>query len=216
MALRTDTAERRLAIYGALTTRNRIISVLRLGLPLLGTLMFLGFILQIFLASLGANFGIGHVSFSGDAVTVDTPAYSGVMTDGDVYKVSAAAAQASIANLNVIDLKDALLKLTKPDGWQMTAHAAAGSFETIGQVVKVPGTAEVSDSRGNSGSLANVVVDLPKQLVTASGKVTMALAGGMTISSNSLAYDARTNHWDFGRATVTLPADAEEDPGASP
>ncbi|HTJ56023.1 MAG TPA: hypothetical protein VL418_00470 [Devosiaceae bacterium] len=216
MAARTETAERRLAIYGALTTRNRIITWLRFGLPLLGVLVFLGFVLQIYIASLGANFAIGRIRFSGDAVMVDTPSYSGVMPDGDVYKISAAGAQASIGNLNVIDLQRPLLKLTKPDGSQMTAEAGTAAFETLGQVVSVPGTAEVSDSRGNSGVLQNVVVNLPKQTVMASGKVSMTLSGGMKVTSDSLAYDAKTDHWDFGRATVTLPVDSEEDPGDSP
>ena len=85
MNSRAEGLDRRLAVYSALATRNRIIAVLRIGLPLLGALVLGIFILQIQLASLGNNFGIGKVSFNGDAVSVDTPSYSVVMADGDIY-----------------------------------------------------------------------------------------------------------------------------------
>jgi hypothetical protein len=33
----------------------------------------------------------------------------------------------------------------------------------------------------------------------------------MTVESGGLTYDAKSGHWDFGRAIVTLPESAEED-----
>ena len=116
MTLRAETAEQRFAIYSRLRTRNRLVSILRVALPVAGALVFLVFVAQLLLASLANNFGIGKISFTGSSVVVDTPSYSGVMANGDIYKVSAEGAQAAVANLNVIELKNAALQLT--NFWQ--------------------------------------------------------------------------------------------------
>jgi lipopolysaccharide export system protein LptC len=216
MNLRAETAEQRFAIYSRLQTRNRFVSILRVALPVAGALVFLVFVAQLLLASLTNNFGIGKISFSGSSVVVDTPSYSGVMANGDVYKVSAGGAQAAVASLNIINLTNASLQLTKPDGTQMSAEAASGSFESLRQIVRVPTTAKVSDSRGNSGTLSNVVADLARQTLKASGPVTVSLSSGMNVQSDSLSYDAKANRWDFGHATVTLPLDATDGSGGSP
>jgi len=216
MTLRAETAEQRFAIYSRLRTRNRLVSILRVALPVAGALVFLVFVAQLLLASLANNFGIGKISFTGSSVVVDTPSYSGVMANGDIYKVSAEGAQAAVANLNVIELKNAALQLTKPDGMQMSAHAGTGLFESLRQVVRVPGTAEVSDSRGNSGTLSNVVADLAHQTLKATGPVSISLSSGMSVQSDGLNYDSKANRWDFGHATVTLPLNATDGSGGSP
>lgn len=216
MNLRAETAEQRHAIYSRLGTRNRIVSILRVALPVAGALVFLVFVAQLLLASLANNFGIGKISFSGNSVTVDTPSYSGVMANGDIYKISAGGAQAPVANLNVISLNNASLTLTKPDGMSMSAHAGTGLFESLRQIVRVPGAAEVSDSRGNSGTLNDVVADLAAQTLKASGAVNISLSSGMSVRSDGLNYDSKANRWDFGHATVTLPLNATDGSGGSP
>jgi lipopolysaccharide export system protein LptC len=212
MTTRAESDERRHARYNGLRLRNRLIGILRIGVPLLGILVFLIFAAQIFLASLGNQFGIGKVSFSGDTVTVDTPTYSGVMANGDVYRISAEAAETTVTDLNVINLKNALLVLTKPDGSTMTARAMAGAFETLGQIMTVPGTAEVIDSTGNSGTLDQIVVDLPKQTLKATGHVVIHLEGGRTVDGDGLDYEAKTDIWTFGKSTMTLPDIAGDAP----
>jgi len=216
MNLRAETAEQRHAIYTRLGTRNRLVSILRVALPVAGALVFLAFVAQLLLASLANNFGIGKISFTGSSVVVDTPSYSGVMANGDMYKVSAQGAEAAVANLNVIELTNAALQLTKPDGMQMSAHAGKGLFESLRQIVRVPGAAEVSDSRGNSGTLSDVTADLAHQTLKATGRVSMSLSNGMSIQSQSLDYDSKANRWDFGHATVTLPLNAADGSGGSP
>jgi hypothetical protein len=212
MNARAETAEKRLALHAALDQRNRIVSILRIALPALGALVVAAFFLQILLASLATSFGIGRVSFSGDTVVVDTPSYSGVMADGDLYKLSAEGAATAITNLNLINIRNATLLVTKPDGRQMTARAAASSFETLSQMMTVPGTAEVSDSLGNSGTLQQVVVDVPHQTLQAAGSVFLKLADGTTVEASALDYSARTGIWTFDKATLTVPL-PEDDAG---
>ena len=210
MNARAENTAQRGAIYASLRARNRFIAVLRIALPVLGALVFSVFVAQIVIASFVSNFGIGKVSFNGDTVKVDTPSYSGIMADGDVYKVSAEAAETGIKSFNIIELRNALLELTKPDGTRMTARAGAASFETLGQIVTVPGVTEVGDSKGDSGTLARVVVDLAQQTVKATGKVNLSLAGGATVESDGLSYDPKTGIWDFNKATLTVPDTDDE------
>ena len=97
---RAETSEQRLSIYRGLVARNRLISLLRLALPVAGLAAFGWFAVHILLASLGGAFSIGSISFSGGSVIVDTPSYSGIMANGNVYKVSAEAANTPVTDLD--------------------------------------------------------------------------------------------------------------------
>lgn len=200
-----DTAEQRLAVYERLVLRNRLIAVLRIGLPLLGLLVVAIFFLQIFLASLLDSFGIGRVSFAGDTVVVDTPSYSGVMANGDLYTLSAEGASTAVTALDLIDIRNGSLTLKRTDGEVMMARAPQASFATSRQELTIPGTATVADSAGDSGTLQDVVINVPEQTLKASGPVHLISQDGSTIAAAGLSYDARTGIWDFGRATLTVP-----------
>jgi lipopolysaccharide export system protein LptC len=197
-------AGQRLALHRHLAVRNRLVGLLRLGLPALGVVAFLGIAGQIFIASLVPQFNLGQIHFAGDTVTVDTPSYSGVTADGDVYRITAEGAATTLTSLDVIDLKSATLELTQPDGRKLTARTDAASFATIGRVLRVPGVAQVFDNRGNKGTFADLLVDLPSQHLRASGQVRLTLANGTRIESNGLDYSPKSGVWDFGRATLTV------------
>ena len=214
MTARAETAAQRLAILEALGARNRIVSILRIGVPALGVLVLVAFFLQIFVASLAEQFGIGRLSFSGDKVVVDTPSFSGVMEDGDLYTLSAEGASTPVTSLNVIDIRNGMLTLKKPDGRVMTARAENSHFDTLRQVLTIPETAVVGDSAGNAGTLQQVEVDVPAQSLAAKGPVHLRLHGGATIDSEGLTYASKTGLWNFGHATVVIPEsmiDAEEE-----
>jgi hypothetical protein len=217
MTARAETAAQRLALYGGLVTRNRLISILRIGLPLLGLLVVVLFFLQIFIASLINPFGIGQVHFAGDTVAVDTPSYSGVMANGDLYTLSAEGASTAVTALDVIDISNGSLTLKRTNGEVMMARASRAAFETGGQILTIPGTATVADSDGDSGTLQQVVVDVPQQTLRATGPVHLISKDGSTIDSEGLKFDAKTGLWDFGRATLTVPQsdDPVDDQGAA-
>jgi len=205
MYARAETSEQRLQIFNALNARNRVVAILRIGVPIIGVMVFLGLAAQIYIAGIGNGFGIGRVTVNGDSVTVDTPTYSGIMGNGNTYKVSAEGARTALTDLNVIDLQKATVVLLKPDGAEMTARADTASLETIRQTATVPGTAQVSDSTGSRGTLDKVVIDWPRQTMKTAGPVSFQLAGGATLNADGLEYDARTAVWTFKHATVTLP-----------
>lgn len=211
MTARAETAAQRLAIFEALRARNRIVSILRVGVPVLGALVLVAFFLQIFIASLAESFGIGKISFSGDRVVVDTPSFSGVTADGDLYTLSAEGASTPVTNLNVIDIESGMLTLKKVDGRVMTAKAEVSNFDTVRQLLTIPGTAVVGDSTGNAGTLKQVEVDVPSQSLKTTGPVHLTLHGGATVDAQTLTYASKVGRWDFGKATLVIPESMIDD-----
>src|SRR6218665_3113787 len=150
MNLQADAAQR-LAIYRGLEARNRIVAILRVGIPLLGAIALSALVLQIYVSNLGTRFGVGQIAVTSDSVTVEAPEYAGVLDDGTAYRVSASAAQAATTATDHIELDDATLTMLRPDGVSMLVDAKAALLDTTGQIVTVKGAANVSNSLGTSG-----------------------------------------------------------------
>ena len=100
MDLHAD-ATQRLAIYRGLQARNRVVSILRIGIPALGIVALSALMLQIYVSSRTSRFGIGQIAVSSESITVETPEYSGLLDDGTAYRVSATSAQAAVARRRV-------------------------------------------------------------------------------------------------------------------
>jgi len=209
MNLHADAAQR-LAIYRGLQARNRIVSILRVGIPALGTVALAVLVLQIYVSSLTSRFGIGQIVVSPDSVMVETPEYSGVLDNGTAYRVSAVAAEAAADATDRIGLTDASLTMLKPDGVTMLVDARAAVLDTTAQLVEIAGIADVSNSLGTSGVLRNSVFDYATQQLTGNGPVHIDYADGIALEAEGLTYDAVALVWTFTRATVTLP----DTPGA--
>jgi len=209
MNLHADAAQR-LAIYRGLQARNRIVSILRVGIPALGTVALAVLVLQIYVSSLTSRFGIGQIVVSPDSVMVETPEYSGVLDNGTAYRVSAVAAEAAADATDRIGLTDASLTMLKPDGVTMLVDARAAVLDTTAQLVEIAGIADVSNSLGTSGVLRDSVFDYATQQLTGNGPVHIDYADGTALEAEGLTYDAVALVWTFTRATVTLP----DTPGA--
>ena len=209
MNLQGDAAQR-LAIYRGLEARNRIVAILRVGIPLLGIIALSALILQIYVSSLGSRFGVGRIAVTSDSVTVEAPEYAGVLDDGTAYRVSASAAQAATTATDHIDLSDATLTMLRPDGVSMLVDAKSAMLDTTGQIVTVAGAANVSNSLGTSGVVRDSVFDYVAQALTGNGPVTIDYSDGTHLVAEGMTYDAVNLVWTFTRATVTLP----DTPGA--
>ena len=210
MNLHADAAQR-LAVYRRLEARNRVVAVLRIGVPALGVIALSLLMLQIYVSSTASRFGISQIMVSPESVTVETPQYSGLLDDGTAYRVSASSAQAAIDATDRIGLSQAALTMVKPDGVTIEVEASDAVLDTAGQVVEIAGMAEVADSLGTSGILFDSVFDYETQHLTGRGPVSVDYADGTRIEAEGLAYDATTMVWTFNRATVTLP----DTPGAN-
>jgi lipopolysaccharide export system protein LptC len=210
MNLHADAAQR-LAIYRGLEARNRIVAILRIGVPVLGAVALSALLLQIYASSQTARFGISKVVVSPDSVTVETPEYSGVLDDGTAYRVSATSARADVDATDRIGLSEAALTMTKSDGVTILVETPAAVLDTTGQIVEIAGVARVSNSEGTSGILRNTMFDYQAQRLTGNGPVDIDYADGTQLEAEGLTYDAAALVWTFTRATVTLP----DTPGAN-
>lgn len=210
MNLHADAAQR-LAIYRSLEARNRIVSILRIGVPVLGAVALSSLLLQIYVSSRTARFGISQIVVSPDSVTVETPEYSGVLDDGTAYRVAATSARADVDATDRIGLSDAMLTMIKPDGVTIRVGTPSAVLDTTGQIVEIPGVADVSNSEGTKGVLNDTVFDYVAQRLTGRGAVDVDYADGTHLVAEGVTYDATAMVWTFTRATVTLP----DTPGAT-
>lgn len=209
MSLHADAAQR-LAIYRGLAARNRIVAILRVGVPALGSIALVALVTQIYVSSLGSRFGVGQISVTSERVTVEAPEYAGVLEDGTAYRVSASAAEAATDATDRIGLSDAHLTMTRPDGVTMEVDAPQALLDTTHQVVIVEDVAYVRNSLGTSGVIEDSVFDYVAQELVGKGPVTLDYADGTHIVAEGITYDAVGLAWTFSNATVTLP----DTPGA--
>lgn len=209
MNLHGDAAQR-LAVYRGLRNRNRIVAILRIGVPVLGVLALVALLAQIYLSSLGSRFGVGRISVTEDSVTVETPQYAGLLDDGTAYRVSARAARAATEATDLISLEQAALTMDRPNGTSMQVDAEAAILDTTRQLVSIEELADIGDSTGTRGTVENSVFDYVSQTLLGEGPVEIDYADGTHLVAQGITYDAVKLVWTFKRATVTLP----DTPGA--
>ncbi len=200
--------EDRQMLFRRLERRNRLVSILRIGVPILGALILVVLAAQIVISSLGSRFGIGQISITPEAVMVEAPEYAGVMDDGSNYRVSAISARASMDHADIIDLAEASVVLNRIDGVQMQAEAPRAQLDVTQQQVLVSGIVEISDSTGTMGTLRDSVFDWPARLLTTRGPVEIDYADGTKVRAEGMVYDAHAASWTFSRAIVTLTLDS--------
>ena len=205
MNLQADAAHRQ-AIYQRLARRNRLVAILRLGVPALGVLVLVLLVGQIYLSSLSARFGVGRITVSRDAVTIDTPEYSGVLDNGTTYRVWARSAQAASADANQIDLDEAALTMDRASGVVTEVTARQALLDSGAETVTIKGTAMITESTGTTASVENSVFDYAAQTLVASGPVHIDYADGTTLEGVGLTYDVAKAVWTFSRVTVNLPS----------
>ncbi|MET3927341.1 hypothetical protein [Devosia sp. 2618] len=211
MTLHGDAAQR-LRTYQRLTTRNRVVAVLRIAVPLLGLIALVGLVVQIYISSISGRFGVGQITVTSDTITVQAPRYSGVLDNGTTYTVTARAAQSVIASSELINLVDAHLVMTRPDGTIMTVDAPAAVLDTNTELVTIKDVANVSNSLGTVGTIYESVFDYQTQKLAGEGPVDIDYADGTKIIAQGITYNAVELIWTFKHATVTLP----DTPGAKP
>lgn len=208
-----DSADRadRKRTYQRLALRNRLVAVLRIGVPAFGLVVLVGLVGQIYLSNMGKRFGVGAITMSREAINVAAPEYAGILDNGTLYHVSAASAQAALDASDLIDLTDATLLLTRPNGVTMQASARRAQLDTTNELVIIEGTTHVVESTGTTSVLNDSVFDWQKQILTSKGAVDVAYADGTHLVAQGLVYQAKSMVWTFSGATVTL----KQTPGAT-
>ena len=205
LAARTDTIEQRTAIYARLTRRNRLVRLLRIGLPVIGGIVLAGLVLQIYVGSLIPDFGFANITIDRDNLIVEAPVYTGVSGDGAVYTVSAAAARTRLGATDRIDLNDAIFVLEQTDGSRLEAKGAVAQLLVADEVVVVDGIATVEGTDGLSGTVIDAEVDVGAETLHSKGAVDLTLRDA-NVTADSMHYDGATSRWTFYNATLNLNA----------
>jgi lipopolysaccharide export system protein LptC len=206
MLARAETADQRTRIFDGLQQRNRLVSILRIGLPLLGVLVLIGLVAQIVIASLLDQFGISNVSIDRGNLVVDTPSYSGMSANGTMYTISAAGARAALGSIDVVALDGAVLTMANEGGSSVTAKAAEAMLQTTDQLVSVDGITEVSLSNGSAGTVKGLRADMSREIMVSDGAANFRFNTGATLKAEFMSYDAKKQIWVFHGATLDLPA----------
>ena len=214
LASAQDAVERS-RIYEGLTRRNRIVSILRIGLPVLGVIVLAGLLVQIAIASLLNEFGISNISIDRDNLVVETPSYSSMTADGTMYSVASEDARASLGDTDLLHLTGSQLTVTKPNGSWMKASAAQSEMRLSAQTVYVPGVMNIADSRGTEGTITGVRADISGEKMTSDGPAKIRYHNGTTLDAESMAYDGRQQVWQFNRVTLVVPSTPGNPPQTS-
>ncbi len=206
----SDLNDKRAQTYRGFARHNRLISWLRIGVPLFGALVLAALMIEIVIANIARDFGISGVRIARDELVIDTPEYSGVMANGTLYTVVAEAASTTIGDGDLLNLTDPLIDLTRTDGYRMRAGAKSARFSIDRQTVEVDDVLNVSDSQDMQAKLLNAIIDWRTQTLVAKDNVHVVFADGSILTGSSLRYDAGAQTWDFDNVKLTLAAEETE------
>lgn len=209
---RTDSFDERSAVLSRLTTRNRVVAVLRLLVPAAGALALLVLVAQIYIANTLRQYGISGIRIDRGALLVDAPQYSAVGSDGARYSATARDAHAALGDPRLITMDDVALELARPGGRTLHLTAATAVADTARGIVSVPGIATLRDDKGLHGTLDRLSADVEAGTAVAEGPVDLTFAGGATLSAAGMHYDGPAQSWRFDRVTLVLPALPEASP----
>lgn len=204
----TDSRSR---LFARLAARNRLVAILRIGIPALGAVVLAGLVLQLFFVGLLPDFAFAKFSIDRNRLVIDAPTYAAMSADGTSYDVVAATAATVPGRSDLIDLTDVLLTVRQTDGGVMTAAAAAAQLQTTDQLVRVEGLTRVANDAGAHGTVIGVLANIAEESMTADGAVDMMFANGTTLQASGMTYSSN-GRWRFTDATLMLPST----PGATP
>jgi lipopolysaccharide export system protein LptC len=209
---RTDSFDERSAILSRLTTRNRIVSVLRIIVPAAGAAALLVLVAQIYVANTLRQYGISGIRIDRGALVMDAPQYSAVGSDGSRYNATARDAHAAIGDPKMITMDEVSLELARAKGNTLRLTAETAVADTARNVVTVPGTATLRDDKGMHGTLSRVRADLDAGTAVGEGPVDVTFAGGAHLTADGMHYDGAAQSWSFTRVTLVLPGLPEAAP----
>lgn len=178
--------------------------MLRFAVPALGVVVFGGLMLRLFLVNLGDGFGFSNVSIDRNNLVVETPSYTSMGADGSSYQVQAVSARSALGRTDIIQMTEAVLTISKPNGVVITASADEAQLETAGQKVTVEGVTRIADSQGMKGTLVGILADFATETVTGSGAVDLTFSNGATLQAAGMSYDGKSSTWSFTQATLVL------------
>lgn len=198
--------------YDALARHNRLVARLRILVPIVGALVLVALVVQIWIANMGVNVNVKGITFDRGVLTIDAPHFSGTTPDGMVYDLTADEARTRLGDAAHSDLSDLRLDLRGEGDYRLRAQAKTARLTLSSQVVHVSGPMIFTDSNGTRGQLLDPVIDWPNQTLTSKRPVDMTFGNGAHIAASGVRYDGKTGRWQFDEMTLIMPGNHGKSP----
>ena len=179
------------------SAHDRLIRILKLGLPALGLLL----LILLAIAPFGHKNEISFLLDKNKAdkaqerMRVESARYTGSDDKGQPFEISAERAVQQSGAVRIVDIEGMSARLGLTQG-PVTIAAGQSRYDLDAQKVRVPGAVRVEDSEGYRLDTSGVIVDLKRKQLVSQGPVNGTTELGQ-FSANRLAAD-------LGSRTVTL------------
>lgn len=200
---RTDTLEQRTAILSRLLLRNRLVGILRFGVPAVGIIVFAALAIQIFIGNFLEQYGVTRIVIDRNNLIVETPSYVAAGPDGTLYSMAAANARASFDQPDMLMLSDVSLDIAPPGAAAYHARVGEATLAASTQELTLPGATLISSDDGMTGSIADLVADLDDRRVVG-GASSFEFPDGSSFTAKGASFDARARIWTFSGITMRL------------
>ena len=169
---------------------SRLVSVLKIGLPLVAVVIVLGGSVVTWLArALPDNVSVTSASLDDGRIVMENPRMTGFDKNGRPYSMIADRAIQTLGSGGV-DLEGITANLTVRDGETADILAAKGHFDQTAQTLRLYDDITVDTSDGMSVKLKEAQIDLAAGDMVGVGPVDIAMpnqtiaAGAMTVRDN--------------------------------
>jgi lipopolysaccharide export system protein LptC len=173
--------------FRAATRHSRRVRFMRRAIPVTVVAAIVGVALAVWLNPLIGKLpvGLGDVVISGTKIRMEQPRLSGFTRDSRPYDLSAHSAAQDIAKPEMIELTKLRAKLQMHDRSQVELSAAAGLFDTKGQILTLQKEILVKSSSGYEAQLSEAVINTRTGNIRSEKPVTMKLSNGL-INANTM------------------------------
>jgi hypothetical protein len=210
MAANANTAGENAQLHAQLQTRNRIVGVLRIVVPVLGAALLFYLLAQIALSRLGGDFDVGPVRFDRSNLVFDDPRYHGVTADGMTYSVQAESATTPIGSSDAVQLTGTEMTMFDDGAFSFRAEAPAAVMNVDASRIAIEGVMDVVDARGTRAQMFDSNLDWENSNFTSSGPVHVDYHSGITIEAETLSYDRESLTWRLERVHMQIPAELNQ------
>lgn len=193
----TANPEVRHDIYDRLARHNRLIGVLRIGVPALAVLLLVSPIVQISISMITDAIPIAEIRLDNDTLVIDSPRFEGRTGNGTVYTMTADRTESRIGDLDVVDLYDLGIDLSGDGGYTARIDFSTAQWTMSQERLVSNEDVFVRDSTGADGVLAGADVDWPNQIITSDGPIRFVFGGGNTLDAATMEHDMGGAIWHF-------------------
>jgi len=168
--------------FRAARRHSRMVRILRVAIPVAVVVGTIGiFLITYFnpLRMLGKlPVDVSNLVVSGTKITMERPHLSGFTRDERAYELSADAAKQDLTKPNMIELRNIHAKVQMQDKSTMEVSAAAGTYDSKAETLKLDQNIVLSSSTGYHGRLSEAMIDIRKGYVVSERPVDVDMLQG--------------------------------------